>query len=140
MTRLAGILVLTLLASCAGAGPSAGIDGPTGRAGDARSVSSVDVRDTWKMDLAPQSQDMVTKKLTFPKTARFDEKVHFEAYYDAEHDVTRLGVYGNVKSSSDYGTSYNNGYYVTWEETGRADSDFPPPWRLVDVEVMDLTY
>jgi hypothetical protein len=139
MTRIAGILGLIWLASCAGA-PSAGIDGPTGRAGDARSVSSVKVRDTWKMDLAQQSQDLVTKKLTYSKTARFDEKVHFEAYYDAAHDVTRLGVYGNVKSSSDYGTSYNNGYYVTWEGTGRVDSDFPPPWRLVDVEVMDLQY
>jgi len=140
MMRMAGILGLTLLASCAAAPPSAGIDGPTGRAGDARSVSSVNLRDTWKMDLGPQSQNMVLKKLTYPKTARFDEKVHFEAYYDAAHDVTRVGVYGNVKSSSDYGTSYNNGYYVTWEGTGRVDSDFPPPWRLADVEVMDLQY
>ena len=139
MTRLAGILGLALLANCAGA-PSAGVNGPTGRAGDARSISSLAVPDTWQMDLGPQSKDMVMKKLTYPKTARFDQKIHFEAYYDAAHDVTRVGVYGNVRSGSDYGTTYDNGYYVTWEGTGRIVSSFPPPWRLVDVEVFDLQY
>ncbi len=140
MTRIAGMVSLIMLASCVGAPPSAGINGPTGRASDARSISPISVPDTWKLDLGPQSQDLVTKKLTYPKTARFDEKVHFEAYYDAARDVTRVGVYGNVRSSSDYGPTYNNGYYVTWEGTGRIDSEFPPPWRLVDLEVMDIQY
>jgi len=139
MIRITPILVLITLASCA-APPSAGISGPTGRASDAGKVTVITVRDVWKQDLKATSKDLVAKKLALGSTAKFDGDVRYDGYYDSNRDVTRVGVYGNVTTNSDYGTVTHNGYYVIWEEDGRVTSDFPPPWQLVDVEITDVQY
>lgn len=141
MIRIMPILSLIVLASCAGnPGGNAGIAGPTGRAADAGSIREIGVRETWKFDLKPQSQTIISGKIEDGKTAKFDPIVRYDGYYDANRGVTRVGVYGNVTTNTDYGTVHDNGYYVIWEETGRIASDFPPPWRLVDVEITDQLY
>lgn len=141
MNRTALVLGVTLLAGCAGnAQYNAGVSGPTGRASDAGKYTSIKVHDTWVVYLKPLTLDLVKKKLLFPDTARFDRNVQFEGFYDVASDVTRIGVFGNVTCSSDYGTSYHNGYYVTWQLSGRVTTDFPPPWNLADVEVFDNQY
>jgi len=139
MIRIAQILILIALTGCA-MSPSSGISGPTGRASDAGKVTVISVRDVWKQDLKGTSQDLVAKKLELGKTAKFDGNVRYDGYYDSARDVTRVGVYGNVTTTTDYGTVRNNGYYVIWEENGRITGDFPPPWQLVDVEITDVQY
>jgi hypothetical protein len=141
MNRTALVLSLTLLAGCANSSQyNSGVSGPTGRASDAGKYTSIKVHDTWVANLKPLTLGIVKKKLLFPDTARFDRNVQFEGFYDSATDVTRIGVFGNVTCSSDYGTTYNNGYYVTWQLPGRITSDFPPPWNVVDVEVFDQQY
>jgi hypothetical protein len=141
MNRIAVILSLTLLAGCANSAQfNSGIAGPTGRASDSGKITAIRVHDTWKEYLKPLSLDIVKKKLAFPDTARFDRDVHFDGFYDSSADTTRISVYGNTTCSSDYGTTYKNGYSVTWELPGRVNTDFPPPWNLVDVEVFDQQY
>jgi hypothetical protein len=136
---LAALGVCLTLASCA-APPAQGIAGPTGRAGDAGKLTPIKVRDVWKESLRSFSRDIVTKRLPLGSTAKFDPKVHFDGYYDSDQDVTRVAVYGNVTTSTDYGTVHNNGYYVIWENPGRVKTDFPPPWQLADVEITDVQY
>ncbi len=114
--------------------------GPTGHFGDSSNLVSLDVRNQWKYDVTSLTRDVVTKQLRFPKTARFDEKVRYEAYYDTNKDITWLAVYGNVTCKSDYGAEDNNGYYVTWQQPGKAHEDLLPPWQLQDVEILDQTY
>lgn len=140
MRQITAVLFLALLAGCVDAPPSVGINGPTGRASDAGKLTPVRVRAIWKYDLKQASQNIVAKKLPYGTTAKFDDYVHFEGFYDARLDVTRVAVYGNVATTSDYGASYNNGYYVAWEQPGRVSSDDLPPWHIVDVEILDLPY
>ena len=141
ISRLALLLGLSLLCGCANsAPPGGGINGPTGRARDANNVVIIKVRDVWKQNLKPLSQSIIVKQLRFGSTARFDPHVQYEAYYDRANDITRVGVYGNVTSHSDYGTVDNNGYYVTWELPGRVETDFTPMWHLADVEVLDSQF
>jgi hypothetical protein len=144
MKPTAVTLSLTLLAALAGCASSsqynAGVSGPTGLASDSGKITAVQVNDTWKQDLKPLSLDIVKKKLAFPDTARFDLNVQYDGFYDVTNDATRVGVWGNVTCSSDYGTTYKNGYYVTWQLPGKVKTDFPPPWHLADVEVFDQQY
>ena len=139
MRRIIAVLTLALLAGCMDAPLGSGINGPTGRASDTGKITVVRVRPVWMYDLKKRSQDMVVRKLPYGQTARFDD-AHFEGFYDATLNVTRVSVFGNVSSASDYGTTYNNGYYVTWEQEGRVSGDDLPPWRIVDVVVLDQTY
>jgi hypothetical protein len=141
MIRLAPILCLVVLASCIGGPPEdPGLTGPTGRVSDGSSYQSIKVRDVWRMDLNARSLKLVSAALTWGKTARYDP-VQFEGYYNSAQNVTTIGVFGNVTTSTDYGTTIRNGYYVTWQQTGRLNTDFPAsPWKLVDVDVMDQQY
>jgi hypothetical protein len=141
MIRIIPILGLVVLASCIGGPPQdPGVTGPTGRARDAGNIHRIDVRDVWKMDLEPRSQKLVSAQLPFGKTARYDE-VRYDGFYNSDENVTDVGVYGNVTTSTDYGTKKKNGYYVVWEQTGPVKTDFPEaPWRLVDVEITDQQY
>jgi hypothetical protein len=145
-SRVAGIftaLSLILLSGCTGSSgiPNAGISGPTGRSADAGNVREIAVRSVWKQDLKSQTRALVVQKLPLAKTAKFDGDCHYDGYYNADRDVTRVGVYGNVITYSDYGTVIKNGYYVIWEEPGDLKIDFPPnPWQLVDVEITDQLY
>ncbi|MGD0461931.1 MAG: hypothetical protein ABSB74_05545 [Tepidisphaeraceae bacterium] len=140
MIRIAIIVAVVCLAGCASTQPGPGSMGPTGHFGDARYLVALNVRDQWKYDVISLTQELVTKDLRFPKTARFDEKVRYEAYYDSNKDITWLAVYGNVTCSSDFGQVDHNGYYVTWQQPGKAHEDFLPPWKLQDVEVLDQTF
>jgi hypothetical protein len=140
MIRITLGLGLALLWGCASSAPNPGMEGPTGRLRDTGNIVSLRVRDTWKEGLKHDSQALVVKQLQFGSTARFDPHVDYEAYYDRINDLTRVAVYGNVTSSSTYGTTDNNGYYVTWELPGRIETDFPPLWQLADVEVLDQQY
>jgi hypothetical protein len=136
------VLGLIMLAGCVGGAPlNAGVAGPTGRAGDAGKIHAITVRDVWKMDLQARSLKLVTQQIPLGSTARFDDNVRFEGYYDSGQNVTSVGVYGNVTTTTDYGVVHKNGFYVIWEQTGRITGDFPiAPWRLVDVEIMDQQY
>lgn len=142
MMRLLPILGVLLLAGCAGeAANNAGIAGPTGRASDSGKISPITVRDVWKTDLQPRSKNLVISQLTLGKTARFDEKVFFDGFYDSSKDITNVAVYGNVTTSTDYGSVYHNGYYVLWQQNGRITTDFPfAPWKLADIEITDQLY
>jgi len=142
MIRIMSILGLIMLAGCAtDAPPYAGVTGPTGRATDAGKLRPLKVRDVWKMDLRPRSQKLVAAQLPFGNTASFDNNVRYDGMYDSARNVSTVGVYGNVSSTTDYGESHRNGYYVIWEQTGRITADFPPAaWKLVDVEVTDQQY
>jgi hypothetical protein len=141
MMRILTILSVIFLASCTDAGNSAGVAGPTGRARDSRNMSPIQVRDVWKSDLQPRTQKIVVSQLPLGKTARFDEHVHFDGFYDSNRDVTSIGVYGNVTTSTDYGTVRTNGYYALWEQNGRITTDFPyAPWKLADLEITDELY
>ena len=65
------------------------------------------------------------------------------AYYSTQRRRDDAwAVYGNVTDEQRItDATYNNGYYVIWEGTGRIDHRIPSaPWRLVDVEVMDHQY
>jgi hypothetical protein len=141
MIRIMPILGLIILASCVGGPPQdPGLNGPTGRVSDGKNVEPIAVRNVWKMDLQPRTLKLVTAQLPFGKTARYDE-VHFDGYFNSAENLTTVGVYGNVTTSTDYGTVNKNGYYATWEQTGRVTTDFPvAAWRPVDVEVMDQQY
>jgi hypothetical protein len=135
------ILSLTILvAGCSSNSGYSGVEGPTGRASDSGKIGSAKVHDTWKVKLQPQTLDVVRKKLQFADSARFDGNPKFEGFYDAPADATRVGAWGNVTTSSPWGTVYKQGYYVTWELPGKVTSDFPPPWHLADVEVFDQQY
>jgi len=140
MIRLAIFVATVCLAGCAPTQPSPGSTGPTGHFGDSRNLVPLQVRDQWKYDVIPLTRELVTKELRFPKTARFDEKVRYEAYYDSNKDITWLAVYGNVTCSSDFGQVDNNGYYVTWQQPGKANEDVLPPWQLQDVAVLDQAF
>jgi hypothetical protein len=142
MIRATFILGVSLLvAGCSSSSTyNSGIEGPTGRASDAGKISSVSVHDTWKMKLKPETLDVVRKKLQYADTARFDGNPNFEGFYNASDDVTRIGAWGNVTSSSPWGTVYKQGYYVTWELPGKVTSDFPPLWHLGSVELFDQQF
>jgi hypothetical protein len=140
MNRLAVIVAAVFLAGCSTGRPNAGPVGPTGNYADAQHLVPVAVRNQWKYDLRPQTRALVTKNLRFPRTARFDDKVRYEGYYDTAKDITWVAVYGNVTCSSDIGQVDNNGYYVTWQQSGRAEGDSLPPWQLIDVAVLDQTF
>ncbi len=140
MIRIAIIVAVVCLGGCVSTQPSPGSMGPTGHFGDARNLLPLQVRDQWKYDVISLTRDLVAKDLRFPKTARFDEKVRYEAYYDTNKNITWLAVYGNVTCSSDAGQVDNNGYYVTWQQPGKALGDMLPPWHLQDVEVLDQTF
>jgi hypothetical protein len=139
MKPIAVVLMFALLAGCM-AQPSVGVNGPTGRASDAGKITAIGVPVSWRYALEKPSQNIVAKKLPYGQSAKFDDFVHFDGFYDATLNVTRVAVYGNVATSTDYGTNYNNGYYVTWEQPGRVTGDDLPPWRIVDVEILDEPY
>lgn len=139
--RLLSIAALLVLASCGAAAYNSGVSGPTGRASDAGNVRVISVRDVWKQDLKNETRRIVVARLPLGKTAIFDGFTEFEGYYDAEQDVTRVAAYGNVHTSTDYGTTVHNGYYVIWEQPGKVTTDFPQrAWKLVDVEITDQPY
>ena len=140
MRRITAILALALLSGCIDAPPVGGVNGPTGRASDAGQLYSIPVRAVWKYELRPRSQDLASKKLQYGLTARFGDDVQYEGFYDAKLNVTRVAVYGNVSTTSDYGAVYDNGYYVIWEQDGRVTGDELPPWRLMDVIILDQPY
>jgi hypothetical protein len=139
MIRIAIIAALACLAGCAN--PSnPNVMGPTGHLGESANLVPLKVRNQWKYDVTTLTREVVAKRLRFPATALFDDKIRYEAYYDKNKDITWLGVYGNVACSSDVGQKDYNGYYVTWQQPGEAKQDFLPPWQLKDVEVLDQTY
>jgi len=142
MIRIMPTLALIMLAGCAvGSSPYTGTGGPTGRISDSGNISPLTVRDVWKLDLETRSKKLVTSQISFGNTARFDNNVRYDGYYDSARNVTTIGVYGNVTTSTDYGEDRNNGYYVNWDQTGQVTADFPTaPWRLVDVEITDQQY
>ena len=139
MRQITAVLVIALMCGCMEA-PQAGINGPTGRAGDAGKIIPVRVRALWKYDLKQASQNLVAKRLQYGPTAKFDDFVQFDGFYNAKLDVTRVSVSGNVTTTSDYGSSYVNGYYVTWEQPGRVSGDDLPPWQIVDVQILNQPY
>ena len=133
-------LTALVLVGCASNPPTVSGLGPTGDKTDAAYLTPVKVRDVWKYDLLPQTQQVVKKRVRFHEEVQFDDKVRYEGYYDSRRDVTWVAVYGNVTSSSDYGSVDQDGYYVVWEQPGRLQDDFPPPWRLNDAELVDQPY
>jgi hypothetical protein len=136
----AALLAVLALAGCASI-PTAPLGlGPTGDKADAAYLTAIKVRDAWKYDLLPQTQRVVKKNVRYPLDVQFDELVRYEGYYDSRRNVTWVAVYGNVTSTSDYGAVDQNGYYVVWEQPGKLQDDFPPPWRLNDVELVDQPY
>jgi hypothetical protein len=139
MIRITLIVAMVCLAGCANQSNS-GAMGPTGHFGDSQHLVPLDVRDQWKYDVISLTQEFVAKQLRFPKTALFDDKVRYEAYYDTNKNITWLAVYGNVTCKSDFGQVDNNGYYVTWTQPGKPNEDFLPPWQIKDVEILDQTY
>jgi hypothetical protein len=132
--------MMASLAACVGTQPNPGSMGPTGHFDDSANLVPLKVRNQWKYDVITLTRERVTKQLRFPATARFDDKVRYEAYYDSNKNITWLAVYGNVTCSSDVGQKDNNGYYVTWQQPGEAHEDILPPWQLKDVAVLDETY
>jgi len=134
------VLAEAMLAGCAPAPqPVSGL-GPTGNLADAAKLVVVKVRDVWKYDLRQRTQSIVKKKVRFPDDVDFDDRVRYEGYYDSSRNVTWVAVYGNVTSTSDYGSVDHDGYYVVWEQPGRLQSDFPPPWQLDDAELLPQPY
>jgi hypothetical protein len=138
MIRLTVIVAVMSLAGCV-ANPYAPT-GPNGHYSDVGNLVSVGVPGEWKGDLRPQTQAVVPQYLRFPKTARFDDHVSYEAYYDTTKKFTWVAVFGNVTCSSEYGQVDHNGYYVRWRLPGRPQADFGLPWRLMDVQVLDQPY
>jgi hypothetical protein len=140
MRQIAAVVILALMCGCMDAAPYAGINGPTGRASDAGKLTPVSVRAMWRYELKPASQKLVAKKLDYSDSAKFDDFVHYDGFYDSTLNVTRVAVYGNVTTTSDYGSTYVHGYYVIWEQEGRVKADELPPWQIVDLEIMNQPY
>jgi hypothetical protein len=140
MRQITAVLVFALMAGCMDAPQGGGINGPTGRAADAGKITAVGVRTLWKYDLKQASQDLVAKRLPYGSTAKFDDFVHFEGFFNATLNVTRVSVYGNVTTNTDYGTTDVNSYYVTWEQPGHVSADELPPWQIVDVQILNQPY
>lgn len=135
------LFAMVSVAGCASDNPSAGpAVGPTGHASDLSKLSPVKVSAEWKYELTPLTQKVVTDRLRFPKGAIFEDPIRYEGFYDKTRNATWVAVYGNVTSSTDYGTVDHNGYYITWEQPGHITEDFVPPWHLADVEVLDQPY
>ena len=90
------------------------------------------------MDLSPRSQKLVTAELPFRKTARFDDKLHFEGFYDSSQNLTCVGVYGNVTSNTDYRHLQQQRLLCDLGTNRPGHQRLPArAWRLVDVAVLD---
>ncbi|HEX4054416.1 MAG TPA: hypothetical protein VHX86_09130 [Tepidisphaeraceae bacterium] len=140
MIRIGTLVAVLSVAGCASNPYGRGNVSPDGRYADAGNFVPVAVRTQWEYDLRPRTQAVVPKYLRFPTTARFDDQVSYEGYYDSNKNITWVAVYGNVTCSSDIGQVDHNGYYVRWQQPGRVREDSGSDWQLMDVQILDQPY
>jgi len=136
---------LTLLATALflpGCSSDPGPLDPQGHRDTGRFIT-LEVIPTWQSTLKELTQRVVAHELPVPKSAIFQPKIRFTAYYDSLLQTTHAAVYGNVDSVGAYGQDIHQGFYVIWEQPGNVAADNSAAffnekrWQLFQVNMLD---